>query len=211
MDFAFLKQRYDFELDRKEKLTTAVAWPVGTLTALGGLMVAMSRTFTWESEWNSVFFAACLFLHASAFMVALVHFAGAYHGQQYEYLPRLGELDTGEAEIRDFYLGGGGTEAEAADEFMSQLRNRIIKAADRNARSNDRRTAFMHRANVALFCVLVFTANAGLSYVVDQARKNFMPTQPPAPPKPSTQATPQRTPPQIPQNRVIREGEMPKR
>ncbi len=41
LDFAFLKNRYDFELDRKEKLTAALTLPVGVLSVLGGALIAM--------------------------------------------------------------------------------------------------------------------------------------------------------------------------
>jgi hypothetical protein len=46
-DFAFLKDRYDFELGRKEKLTGALTLPVGVLSGLGGLIAAMARSFTY--------------------------------------------------------------------------------------------------------------------------------------------------------------------
>jgi hypothetical protein len=39
LDFAFLKDRYDFELQRKEQLNTALALPVGVLGGLGGLRI----------------------------------------------------------------------------------------------------------------------------------------------------------------------------
>lgn len=41
MDLKFLKERYDFELQRKEQLTSALTLPVGVLSGLGGLMAAM--------------------------------------------------------------------------------------------------------------------------------------------------------------------------
>jgi len=45
-DSEFLKDRYDYELQRKEQLTSALTLPVGILTILGGAMVAMARSFS---------------------------------------------------------------------------------------------------------------------------------------------------------------------
>lgn len=48
LDFEFLKDRYDFELERKNKLTGDLALPVGVLSGLGGLVATMARSFTDE-------------------------------------------------------------------------------------------------------------------------------------------------------------------
>jgi hypothetical protein len=66
MDFEFLKDRYDFELARRESLTSALTLPVGMWTAL---------------------FLPCLGADVAAFVVALCFLALAYHGQNYGYLP----------------------------------------------------------------------------------------------------------------------------
>ena len=50
MDFEFLKDRYDFELDRKEMLTAALTLPVGVLSVLGGALTAMARSFTYSNQ-----------------------------------------------------------------------------------------------------------------------------------------------------------------
>lgn len=48
MQFDFLKDRYDFELERKDKLTAALTLPVGVLTGLGSLLAVMARSFTFR-------------------------------------------------------------------------------------------------------------------------------------------------------------------
>ena len=53
LDFDFLKDRYDFELQRKEQLTTALALPVGVLGGLGSLLTVMVRTFVFQQNLTS--------------------------------------------------------------------------------------------------------------------------------------------------------------
>jgi hypothetical protein len=50
LDFSFLKDRYDFDLQRREQLTTALALPVGVLGGLGGLLAVMVRSFRWQGD-----------------------------------------------------------------------------------------------------------------------------------------------------------------
>ena len=52
----FIKDRYDFELDRKDKLTAALALPVGVLGLLGSAGVAMVRTFVFRDTTLDVLF-----------------------------------------------------------------------------------------------------------------------------------------------------------
>lgn len=46
-DFDDLKNRYDFELQRKEQLTAQLTLPVAVLGLLGSAIVAMARSFSY--------------------------------------------------------------------------------------------------------------------------------------------------------------------
>ena len=96
---------------------------------------------------------------------------------------------------------------EVIDDFEDELTRRIIDAADRNTRSNDRRSKFLHWSRVSLFAVLISVACSGVLYVFDQKRF-VMPTQQAphtAAPRPTPQPpAPHR--PSVPENRVIKEG-----
>lgn len=168
MDLKFLKERYDFELQRKEQLTSALTLPVGVLSGLGGLMAAMVRSFPHKTLWFTVPFGVAFSLDVVAFFFCLVHLARAYHRQKYIYLPLLRELEEWEEEFRDFNSYVKGTGGDIEETFSTHLRERIIEAADRNTGNNEHRSGLLHRARVALFAVLICTTAAGLLYVLDQ-------------------------------------------
>ena len=212
MKLDFLKERYDFELGRKDQLTSALTLPVGILTGLGGLLAAMARSFSYAVPFLTRMFVTMMVVDVIGFVVCLSLLARAYHAQTYVYLPLLADLEAAEHEFRDFNRYVEGTGGEVEETFSSHLRERIIKAADANTQSNDRRSKWMHSSRIALFWVLGLTALAVFPYVADQVQnkaKNIMapgaqkPTQTqtpqgPAPPKPS-----------FPENRVIKEGREP--
>jgi hypothetical protein len=171
MDFDsdFLKDRYDYELRRREDLTSALSMPVGVLTVLGGAMATMAKSFSYGVPALSWAFGVILAVAVVAFIVCMVRLACAYHPQKYLYLPLLGALHEAREEWRAFYAE---TRHDGADDdfFEHELEKHIIDAADRNTRNNDYRSDQLHLARIALFAVLVLTALLVVPYVVDQVR-----------------------------------------
>jgi hypothetical protein len=170
MDFDFLKDRYDYELQRKEQLNAALTLPVAALSLLGGAMVAMARSFTYAEAWLSRAFQTALGLDAAAFVSCLIFLAFAYHRQRYRYLEHLATLEA----WKDDYAATLRSQGFATDTLnmtiKEHLRGRIIDAADRNTDNNDARSGMLYWARIALFVVLFLTAAAGVPYVIDQAR-----------------------------------------
>lgn len=208
LDLNFVKSRYDWELERKEKLTASLTLPVGILTALGGLMAVMARSFSYTTpSWTGAFLFL-MSLTVAAFVVCLVFLAMGWHHQDYEYLPLVGTLDLARAEFEAYY---DGEPALAVEEFVAKLRRAVIDAADTNTTCNDRRSKYLYKARRSLLALLMLTATVSVPYVVDQARSrmssNVKTTSQQSQGKPT--ANPQRPAPQFPPNRIIREGQDP--
>jgi ABC-type Na+ efflux pump permease subunit len=170
MDFGFIKSRYDFELQRREQLTTALTLPVGILGLLGGAIIAMARSFSYNDSRLTVAFGTLLSFDAVAFAACLIVLGRVYHRQTYMYLPLLGDLErTRETFLEAAQVMAGG-EAEVLEAYDRELRRHVIEAADRNTVNNDERSRLLYWARLSLFAVLALTATAGLPYVVDQVR-----------------------------------------
>ena len=169
-DADFLKDRYDYELQRREQLTSALMLPVGVLTALGGAMVAMARSFSYEGRLLTWTFGIFLGLTAIAFVLCLICLARAYHSQRNIYLPLLADIKKSKEEFLEFAKVMARGEGEVLDEFENQFQEHIIFAADRNTQNNDYRSNQLHLARINLFAVLILTALMGIPYVVDQVR-----------------------------------------
>jgi hypothetical protein len=167
MDFNFLKDRYDFELERQEKLTNALTLPAGVLTGLVGGLSILAHNFSYEPRVLTPLFVVLLASDAIIGLVCLAFLGVAYHGREYEYLERLGILYRAEQEWFAWYAAIDGSAADAAKDFSDQLEQGMIKAADRNALSNDQRTGFLYQARVWLFMLLFFSTLTGLAYVAD--------------------------------------------
>lgn len=169
-DFDFLSNRYDYELQRKEQLTAALTLPVAVLSALGGALVAMARSFSYRESFLTWWFGGILAADGIAFVACLAYLARAYHRQTYVFLPMLGEIDKSREEFLVFAPAMAGGEAEVLEAFENQMRQRMIAAADRNTQTSDARSGLLHRARLALYAALVLTAVGGIPYVIDQVR-----------------------------------------
>ena len=105
MDIDFLKDRYDFELERKNRLTEALALPVGVLTVCAGANVAMVQSFIYTAAWLMAVFLMSAVAAAVAFYGCVYRLWRACHAQVYSYLPLLSE-----SEQRVIKEGTDGTE-----------------------------------------------------------------------------------------------------
>ena len=169
VDFKFLKDRYDYELQRKEQLTAALTLPVGVLGGLGSLLTVMVRTLAFRPDVTTVVFAVFMVVAVCSFFTCLVQLIRAYHRQKYKYLPLLKELDAKLHEWRQFYAEAGYAGAEQ-DFFNHDLRAAIIESADRNTENNDERSRLLFLARTWLFALLGFTTVAGIAYIANQVR-----------------------------------------
>jgi hypothetical protein len=169
LSFEFLKDRYDYELRRKEELTAALGLPVGVLGGLGSLIVAMIRTFAFRRDAATYAFCVLVTPAICSFFACLAQLVRAYHRQKYIYLPLLKDLEATREEWRAFYEAAGYTGADQ-DFFSHELRMRIIEAADRNTTNNDERGSLLYWARVWLFVLLGLTTLAGVPYVANQVK-----------------------------------------
>ena len=225
LDDRFLKDRYDSELARKDKLSDSLALPVSVLIVLGGLVVTMVRGYSYTSYWLTAPFLALVVLTGVCFLITLWFLSHAYHGNyEYERLPSLNNLYEALNSYQTYYLeypnaSDDEKEQRALEDFDGNLRWRIIQAADRNAASNDERQRCLHLAIVWLFAVLLGTLASAVPYGIDQAlapmhidnldgRKDPVmpetPTQSAPAPRPQAESTPSAPKPEFPANIVFR-------
>ncbi|MBI3491578.1 MAG: hypothetical protein HY047_07350 [Acidobacteria bacterium] len=164
LDFEFLKDRYDFELARKDKLTDSLNLPIGILTVVGGLLGVMVSGFSYQILWLSKIFVTLLAFDGAAFAISLLFLAFAFHRQTYGYLQFLGEFRDAERMLEDY------DQATAGARFEQYLRDSLIEAADMNAKMNIRRGRYLSLGRLAILAMVILTALLGLPYVYDHLK-----------------------------------------
>jgi hypothetical protein len=165
-DFRFVKDRYDFELLRKEQLTNALTMPITAMSIVGSLLVAMGRTFSFRESPVWWFFVPLFVIDILSFVMCLIQLARAYHLQTYTYLGMLGEMEQMLWSWRQIYADAQMKDADVA--FDEELRRRIINATDVNVATNEIRSDRLRIARLWLFAVLWLTFFVGLPYFADR-------------------------------------------
>lgn len=158
MNFQFLTDRYKWELDRKDKISSAVNFPVTILALVAGLLGTLFSKLQLVPP-RIMLLSVLLFLIAVGLgFKSAFEFMRAYHGTSYSYLPLLRDLETMRLQLE----AQEDPDDEPDREFTLKLGERIIEATDGNTASNDRRQAFLERGNIALIWMIVFTGSCGL-------------------------------------------------
>ena len=162
--------RYKSELDRKDKISAAVSFPVTVLIFLGGVIVTMARGLSHETEALTVAYVVGLIFWVVLAGCTLWLLSKAYSGQEYGYLPKLDDLENSRV-LFEREEQENGPEGDAGAAFESDLRELIIEVTDVNRQANDMRQAYLDRANILLLVVVVMDACCGGIYVWDQILK----------------------------------------
>jgi len=119
-DFDYLKNRYEYELQRKEQLTSQLTLPVGVLGLLGSAIVAMARSFSYQFLALTIPFVVMLSGAALALIVCLIYLGRSYHRQTYVFLPMLRAIDDSRVEFLKFAAVMVGGEEEVLHEFENR-------------------------------------------------------------------------------------------
>jgi len=165
LELDFLKDRYDAELARCNRLTDALGLPIAALTVFGSLISVMFTGFSNQGQALKILFMVLISADCCAFAACLLYLAIAYHRQDVAYLQTLSQFRDGWKALQTADPGA------AAKRFEDYVRSSTIEAADLNIESNDRRAGYLYPARVALILVVVLTGLAALPYVVNQRRQ----------------------------------------
>ena len=128
------------------------------------------RSFSYNGVVLTPAFGVLLATTAIFFLLCLFDLGRAYHRQKYLYLLLLSEIEQSREEFIEYARTMAVGDAEMMADFETELRRRVIDAADRNTRNNDERSRLLYWARIELFALLALTAAAGIPYVVDQVR-----------------------------------------
>ena len=157
MDQQFLMDRYKWELDRKDKISAAVNFPITILILVFSLLGTLLPKLNLVAPRAVLIVVPLLFTAGACGLVSLWWFTRSYQGSRYTYLPLLADLEAAQEEWRAFYRDAHVDVADS-DFFSQEFRRSIIKAAGANTMTNDRRQAFLERGNIALVWMFVATA-----------------------------------------------------
>jgi len=156
------KESYTHELERRNELRRALSVPVSIAVVFAGAQFSLFRAFPWEvSEWPMAIGFGVTWAVAVLSWIALVVFLIWGHvGYPYAYIATPKELRDYRNELAQH------DETAICDEKINAELEQFLEVeyannAHHNSIKNDKKSAFLHRANQALVVSLLFTAVSG--------------------------------------------------
>ena len=156
---------YKEEMEHREQLRNAVAIPIALLTVLGGALAYLWKDYhppTNGLEWWLAIAGAGALL---AFIVAIVFLILCYHGNVYKRIPFPAKIKDYEDGVRKHFGETQPGRMQADLQFKAFLRDRYTNAADRNAETNIKRSAYLYRANGTIIIAFVLVALAVIPHI----------------------------------------------
>jgi hypothetical protein len=157
--FAFYESQYARESDRKDHLNSAVSIPMGIVGALIGALavyIPIARAQFVDARWLWVWIVAIV-----AIGMTIYYLVRAYYRHPYTLVTDAAGLLEYQNQLRAYHSGGGGITA-ADQDFENEMIKKFANAASQNARSNDRKSGFLHHAMTYLLLAGLMVPIGGL-------------------------------------------------
>jgi len=227
----FARERYDHEASRRGDLTSALALPLGVVSALVGALIVIVKDLQWPPTGLSWIQPVAAGLAIGGCAVSALFLVRSYFNYTYRYVITPKELNTYRAGLVAYYVAKGNSESAATDaakkDTLAYLQERYAESAHENTVNNDKKSWHLHRANGAMIFAAGLAAVSAVPYVAASINappkvpkvevtniKDLLPMnstttpgqdRPPPPPAPP----PAVVKPQPPPDRLIKEHEDP--
>lgn len=167
------QKQYDFELDQRNALISAVNVPIVAITVLTSAASAALLDFPYQLDVKSwVFLLLCL-LGFAALLFAVYSGFRSFWGYEYQKLPDATQLRSHFEGLCRWHENCGNSpedaKASALLDFADYLDERLAEAVEWNSKNNLARGNYVHRATAAIaFALMFFLPSAGI-YVYTKA------------------------------------------
>ncbi|MCH8296048.1 hypothetical protein IH992_33635, partial [Candidatus Poribacteria bacterium] len=173
-----LREKYKFEFEHKQQLTTSLTFPVGVLVVLGGLLGTIAKQFSYESVYLTYVLFFLLGFAVIAFLMAIYFIVRSYHGYAYSYVPTPSEMREHYDALVRYYQEVEGDDQipevitkRTEEDFDDFLRRKYVHAIEVNIWENELKMRYLYYARSSLIAVLVLTLLCSIPYFFDTNTK----------------------------------------
>ena len=181
MDSDIFQKQYDFEMTRKNNLSSSVNVPIVALTVLGGATSSMILKYEYSYNVPTYIFITVVLLSICFSGYALILVFKSQIGYWHHKIPSSNTLSKYHHELIAWYEKEGHNEEKAKllakVDFDDYLNRKLSEASDANGQNNLKRGAFLHDANVKIAIALVFVAIASPFYIYSNLTKSESPSK----------------------------------
>lgn len=166
----FYKEMYYFELQRRDRLASALTLPIGIVVIIvGGLLYYVPRLPPLSADpWIMAFFVT-FGLGVLSTITAVYFLARSAWNHAYGYIPTPSEIEAYRQALVQYYRENPGVAPGVDTDFESFLSSQFLSHTERNTLSNDRRSAYLHRGLCGILLAIIFLALSIVPFYRSQA------------------------------------------
>jgi hypothetical protein len=220
VEIELAKQLYDSEWSRRDQLAASIAVPISIVTALGGGLALLVKSFVFDDSFATDAFVVVGAAALCSLALAAYSLIRSYYGYEYQLIPSAVELEEYHRGLETYYTATGHPD-ETGLEFEHYLSDRYIEASEQNAHNNSSRSAHLYHTTRSVVLALVATSLLLVPWsvntmgsepspqhvVIDQPGGGRHLTQSDKQPAQKPASEPKK--PDAPPNRLVKEGAQP--
>lgn len=165
--FEYSKEAYAAELARRSDLRTALGLPMGLSVVLAGAVFTLLGGFEWSAVelWLATLFGIASGMAVVSLGFGIYYLIRSHVGYEYAYIPTAKEVAQYRQDLLEYY-GDESDVSKVDQEVEDYIAGECSENAHINSENNDRKSMYLHLANLALVSTLILVAICGALFLI---------------------------------------------
>lgn len=163
------KELYLFELQRRSDLTNSLSIPIGIVSIIAGAVFYIIRQISYP--FSGLELPEVIFVSVStAFLLVSIYLLfRSYFNYAYGYIPTAQQLEDWRISLTEYYKRNScaNPKSQADTDLTEFLSSKFAKHAHRNTINNDRKSTYLHNANLFIILSLIAVLCAGGVLIIE--------------------------------------------
>jgi hypothetical protein len=169
MDREIYQKQYDFELDQRNSIASAINIPMMAITILGGALSATILGFSYSANLTTYAFCFLVGISLISMSYSLLCVFKSFLGYSYQKLPQSSLIAKHYKTLIDWHRNEGKSqneaEVEAKKDFHDYINLRLSEAAEHNGNNNITRGNYLHKSTMWVAVSVFFIFLTSLVFV----------------------------------------------
>jgi len=176
MEREIYQKQYDFELEQRNSIASAINIPMMAITILGGALSAVILGFSYASNLITYLFCTIVGLSIISLSYSLFCVFKSFLGYSYQKLPASSLISLHYKKLVDWHRENGenqeNSDAYAKNDFYEYINQRLSEAAEHNGNNNIKRGNYLHKATTGVAVSVFFMFFTSFLYVHNRLGNN---------------------------------------
>jgi len=173
MDIEIYRKQYDFEMEQRNGLASAINIPIVALTIVGGALSSLLLKFKFTDSWFSHLFLSSSVACTALIVVSVYYLSKSFIGYVYDKIAPSSYLADYYQQLYDWNLSQNSDQNESKRQtdidFENYMKKSLSEASEANGNNNLKRGNYLHGATATAVLAFIFLMVSSAFYVYQKA------------------------------------------